>query len=115
MTVTSPPDNSHASDKPAMDDALKAISEDLATFRKDFETLKEDVATLGAAGAERVEQTLKEGIETAQEKTRETLSEAETEFDEMRRQAERAVRKNPITAVAAALALGYFVSGLMRK
>ena len=114
MTVMRPVDND-ITEKPSVDEALNAIAEDFAKFRKDFDGLKSDVAALGAASAEEVETKLRRGAETAQADMRSAINDAESELDDIRRQAEKAVRKNPITAVAAALALGYFASGLMRK
>lgn len=93
-------------------DAYSDMASDFAQLRKDFGALKNDFATLTSAGARDAKGALKDGIADAEEHTREAMEAATSEMQEMQKQAEKAVRKNPITAVAGALAIGYFLARL---
>lgn len=95
--------------------AYDGLASDFAQLREDLKSLKADIASLGAAGAHDAKESLKEGVSSVEEHTREAVDTMTTEFQEIQRQAEKAVRKKPLTAVAAALAIGYFLSGLARK
>ena len=93
-------------------DAYSDMASDFAQLHKDFVALKNDFATLTSAGARDAKGALKDGIADAEEHTREAMEAATSEMQEMQKQAEKAVRKNPITAVAGALAIGYFLARL---
>lgn len=90
------------------------IKRDLETLRDDLKTLKEDIAALGKARAETARENLKDGITNAEAQTKEALEDAATELQEIQHQAERAIRKKPITAIASALAIGYFIASLRK-
>ena len=93
-------------------DAYSDMASDFAQLRKDFGALKNDFATLTSAGARDAKGALKDGIADAEAHTREAMDAATSEMQEMQKQAEKAVRKNPITAVAGALAIGYILARL---
>lgn len=100
----------------AADDAQRhdKFSAELEKIRGDLAALKKDLSALTNAGAEEARMRLKEGVDEAEAQTRELMDTATSEFEDLRRQAERAVRKNPTTAVGAALAIGYFLAKLRR-
>ena len=97
------------------DGAASDIKSDLARLRADLQALKSDIAALGSASAKDAREGLKAGLSSAEDQAREALETASTELEEIQRQAEKAVRKKPLTTVAAALAIGYFIGGLARK
>lgn len=91
------------------------LKADFARVREDIKVLKSDLAAIGAARANSAKASLEDGLSSAEEQARAALDTASTEFQEIQKQAEKAVRKKPLTAVAAALAIGYFIGGIARK
>lgn len=91
------------------------LKADFARLKEDLNLLKSDIAAIGAARAEDAKASLKDGLSSAEEQAREAIDTASTELQEIQNQAEKAVRKKPLTAIAAALAIGYFIGGIARK
>ncbi|WP_425408779.1 DUF883 family protein [Hyphococcus sp.] len=95
--------------------AYKQVSDDLKSLRDDLKALRHDFTSLSESAAGDAKQRLKDGFESAEEQTREAFDSAASELQEIQLQAEKAVKKKPITAVAAALAIGYFIGGVVRR
>lgn len=96
----------------------EAESPDFATefsrFREDLDALKRDIAALTKTGAQEASDEVKRRVSSAEQHAQDALDTASNEMQEIQRQAERAVRKNPLTAVGAALAIGYFFATLRK-
>lgn len=103
---------SNAAERKEAFDELKA---DFAKLREDLGMLRRDAANVGVAGAAEAKARLKDGASAASDKAAELTDYVSTEFFEIQRQAKSAVRKNPLSAVAAALAVGYFLSSISRR
>ncbi|NNL88049.1 MAG: DUF883 family protein [Marinicaulis sp.] len=97
------------------DNAAGDLKSDFARLKADFKILKDDIAAMGAARAGEAKTNLKEGLVNAEDQAREAIDVASSELQEIQKQAEKAVKKKPLTAVAAALAIGYFIGGIARK
>lgn len=108
MTVTD--ELKSAETKQAYDD----FATDFAKLREDLAALKADLANLTQQGANDAKSAVKEGLSTAEDHTREAVETAADELQEIQKQAERAVRKKPLSALAGALAIGYFIASLRR-
>lgn len=91
------------------------LKADMARLRNDLKELKNDMASMGSAHANDARASLKEGLSAAEVQARAAVDTATTELQEIQRQAESAVKKKPLTAIAAALAIGYFIGGIARK
>jgi len=101
--------------KPLKDDErFDRLAEDYSALKDDLKALRNDFAALGAEATHRAKDNIKTGLSAAEAQTREAVESAADEFHEMQRQAEKAIRKKPLTAVAAALAIGYFLSAARR-
>ncbi|MEM8771302.1 MAG: hypothetical protein AAGD92_06610 [Pseudomonadota bacterium] len=100
------------------DDRSEAENADLAAefskFQRDLEALKRDIASLTQTGAQEVREEAKRRMNEAEMHAHEALDAASNEVQEIQRQAEKAVRKNPLTAMGAALAIGYFIASLRK-
>lgn len=96
-------------------EALRELKDDFAQLREDISTLRKDFASLGATGASDLKNAVKSGLSKAEDKASDIAEYASSELYEIQKQAQRAVRKNPLSAVAAALAVGYFLSGITRR
>ena len=95
-------------------EAYDAMASDFEQLREDLRALRKDVASLTSAGVKDASHALKDKAEKVENRARDSMESAATEFQEMQKQAEKAVRKNPLTAVAGALAIGYFLAGLRK-
>lgn len=91
------------------------LKSDFARLKEDLKILKADIAAMSAVHAGEAKANLKEGLSSAEDHAKEAIDAASSEFQEIQLQAEKAVRKKPLTAVAAALAIGYFIGGIARK
>ncbi len=107
--------NQQSAPEDGVRDNYETLAADLTHLRDDFKLLREDIAALGAAGANRAKKSFKDGLSSAEEEAQQAMELATTEFQEIQRQAEKAVRKKPLTAVLAAVAIGYFAGGILRK
>jgi ElaB/YqjD/DUF883 family membrane-anchored ribosome-binding protein len=96
------------------DEHYERLAADYSALKGDLKALRDDFAAFGAEAAHRAKGNVQTGLSAAEEQTREAVESAADEFHEMQRQAEKAIRKKPITAVAAALAIGYFLSAARR-
>lgn len=94
--------------------AYEEFLSDFAKLREDINTLKKDFSELTKQSASDAKSALKEGANTAEAQTREAVESAADELQEMQRQAERAIRKKPLSALAGAAAIGYFIATLRR-
>ena len=91
------------------------VKADFEQLREDLNMLKKDLAALLVDRTSEAKASLKDGVEAAEAHARAAVETATSEMEEIQRQAEKAVRKKPITAVAAALAIGYFLGGVVRR
>ena len=91
------------------------LASDFERLKEDLRILREDLKAVSAAKASDAQEALKEGFSTAEAQAREAMNSAASELQEIQNQAGKAVRKKPLTAVAAALAIGYFIGGIARK
>ena len=87
---------------------------EFSQFRSDLEALKRDIAALTKTGAQEASDEVKRRVSSAEKHAQEAFDTASNEMQEIQRQAEKAVRKNPMTAIGAALAIGYFVATLRK-
>ncbi len=100
---------------PDTKEAYNELKADFAQLREDLGLLRKDIASVSASGASEFKSAFKAGVSKAEEKAHEVADLATSELYEIQKQAQRAVRKNPLSAVAAALAVGYFLSGITRR
>lgn len=91
------------------------LSKDVEQLREDLKSLKNDIAALAGNAGQQAKAKLRETASTTEEQITKVLEEGSDELQEIQRHAESAVRRKPLTAVAAALAIGYFFAGLTRK
>lgn len=96
-------------------DKTADLSSEIQQLRDDLKALKEDFKSLTATATDEAKSIFKEKLSAAEEKVSEAVETGTNEMKEIQRQTEMAVRKNPITALAAAAAIGYFIAGLARK
>ncbi|WDI32692.1 hypothetical protein PUV54_05710 [Hyphococcus flavus] len=96
-------------------DASAALADDVAQLRKDFKTLRDDISSLASAGAKETKSQLKDGLSKAEHQAEATMDAATSELLEIQKQTEKAIRKNPISTVGAALAIGYFVGNMLSR
>ena len=87
---------------------------EFSQFRRDLEALKRDIAALTKAGAQEASDEVKRRVSSAEKHAQDAYDTASSEMQEIQRQAEKAVRKNPLTAMGAALAIGYFIASLRK-
>ncbi len=91
-------------------EAYSELASDFAKLREDLSTLKKDMAALSSAGVRDAKETLADGLASTEEQAREAVEAATSELQEIQKQAEKAVRKKTLTAIASALAIGYFLA-----
>ncbi len=91
------------------------FSSEIAQLRADLKALKDDLTSITTAATKEAKATLKDKISSAEERVSDAVDVGATEMKEIQRQTELAVKKNPLTAMAAALAIGYFIAGVTRK
>jgi ElaB/YqjD/DUF883 family membrane-anchored ribosome-binding protein len=92
-----------------------ALERDVAQLREDLKRLRDDMLSLAGAATDDARQKARQKLSDAEETLHNVVDTGASELAEIQRQAEKAVRKNPLSAVGAALALGYFFSTLTRK
>jgi len=95
--------------------AYEDLKADFAQLKADLAALSRDLKSLGASGASELKSALKTGAAAGAEKAQAVADYASTELQEITSQARSAVRKNPLSAMAAALAIGYFLSSIARR
>lgn len=95
--------------------AFGELSEDLKSLREDLNALRGDFTALSETAVKDARAKVNQGASAAEEQAREAIDSAASEMHELQTQVEKAVKKKPLTAVAAALAIGYFVGGLSRR
>lgn len=100
---------------PETHEAFSDLKSDFAKLRDDMSQMRKDFTSLGGSGASDLKSALKSGAAAAEEKAHQAAEYASSELHEIQNQAQRAVRKNPLSAIAAALAVGYFLSGLTKS
>ena len=85
----------------------ETLEAQVAQLQTDIRTISESLAKLGA-------DKLEEAKSTAKSTAQKAISEAQNEFDAVERQLKDSIREKPLTAVAAALAIGYLIAALTR-
>lgn len=95
--------------------ALAELKSDFATLREDLTRLRKDVTSLSASGAAHLKGAVTSGLSEVENKAQDLAEHASSELHEIQGQAQRAIRKNPLSAMAAALAIGYFLSGIISR
>ncbi len=96
-------------------DAGADISAEIRQLRDDLKALKDDFTSLTATAAQEAKSVFKDKLSSTEDKVHDAVEAGASEMQEIQRQAEIAVRKKPLTAMAAALAIGYFIAGVTRK
>lgn len=96
-------------------DKTADLSTELQQLRDDLKALKEDFKSLTATATDEAKSVFKEKLATAEEKVTDAFETGTGELKEIQRQTEIAIRKNPLTALAAAAAIGFFVAGVTRR
>lgn len=99
----------------AGDFAADNLSAEIKQLREDLKALKSDFSSLTATAADEAKSVFREKLSTAEEKVSDAVETGADELQEIQRQTEKAVRKNPLTAMAAAAAIGYFIAGITRR
>lgn len=95
--------------------AYKQLTDDLKTLQADLSALRRDVGEMSGTAAADAKHRLEAGIASVQAQARDVIDSAASELRDFELQAENAVKKRPITAVAAALAIGFFIGSLARR
>lgn len=96
-------------------EARDAMASDFAQLREDFKALRGDIAALASSRTKETTESLKERLSKLEAQAEKTFRSAGSELHDLQVQTENAIRKSPITTVGAALAVGYFLGGLMSR
>lgn len=96
-------------------ESAQELRADFEQLREDLAQLRRDLMDLGAARASQMKSAAKTRLARTGERARDAADYASGELQHMRTQTEETVRNHPLTAVAAALAVGYFFSLIMRR
>ncbi|MEO1135296.1 MAG: hypothetical protein AAFW68_01635 [Pseudomonadota bacterium] len=91
------------------------LSAEIKQLREDLKALKADFTSLTTTAADEAKTVFQEKLSIAEEKVSDAVETGADELQEIQRQTEKAVRKNPLTAMAAAAAIGYFLAGITRR
>lgn len=85
----------------------ESLEAQVAQLQADIRSISESLAKLGIDKIEEAKSTAKSTAQKA-------ISDAQTEFDAVERQLKDSIREKPLTAVAAALAIGFLIAALTR-
>lgn len=96
-------------------EARDAMARDFAQLRDDFKALRGDIAALAASSAKETKSSVKDGLANAESQAEKAYETATSELHEIQKQTEKAIRKSPISTVGAALAIGYFLGGVLAR
>ena len=110
-----PDQGGNGASAPDLGEAIASLSEDLKQLRSDFGDLKQDVGRASKAGLHDARARAKDTLGATEEAGEAVLDTALSEFAEIKKQVEKAVRKNPGAAIATAVAIGFFLNGAARR
>ena len=96
-------------------EAYSDLKNDFAQLREDLKAMQRDLSTLTGTGASTLKGAFKTGVSAAEDKAHDAVEYASSELHEIQSQAQSAVRRNPLSSMAAALAIGYFISSLTKR
>jgi len=97
------------------EEMVATLKEDIAALKRDLETLKADVVTHGRLAGSAAADRLEAEIDALNDKASQVLGDARRKTEETADDFRTSVRKNPMSSVGAALAVGVVVGQFLGR
>lgn len=107
--------NGHTEGDKELRSVLHDLRKDIESLRSDVSSLRKDTVALGKAGAKSAAHKVGDGVDKVSHAAKAKLKDTTGTLDEVTQDLRTTVTENPITSLAAAVALGFAMGrGLFR-